>query len=83
MQLLYILFLVLFSIAGLGIGFLLAIKPHLAIEIQRRFYCHINWKIEPISMEKELGNTRLMGWFLIILSIATLGLMLANKSILP
>ena len=63
---------ILFSLLGLGIGFLLAIKPNLAIEIQRRFYCHINWKIEPISMSKELRNTRIMGLFLIVALVITL-----------
>ena len=64
--------LILFSIIGLGIGAFMVINPHLAIEIQRRFYCLINWKIEPISLPKEIRNTRAMGWFLIILSVATL-----------
>lgn len=69
------------SLIGLCIGFLLIIKPTLAIEIQRRFYEKINWKIEPISMQKEIRNTRIMGWFLIAFLIATLILILTNKSI--
>ena len=64
--------LVLFSLMGLMAGAFMAIHPHLAIEIQKRFYCHINWKIEPISLSKEIRNTRIMGWFLIILSVTTL-----------
>ncbi|MDP3732120.1 MAG: hypothetical protein Q8R31_03695 [Candidatus Omnitrophota bacterium] len=64
--------LILFSIIGLGIGAFMVINPALSIEIQRRFYCHINWKIEPISLVKEIRNTRLMGWFLIILLVTTL-----------
>lgn len=63
---------IMFSAVGLCIGFVLAFKPKLAIEIQRRFYEKINWRIEPISMSKEIRNTRLMGGFLIILSVATL-----------
>ena len=47
-------------------------KPQLAIEIQQRFYAKINWKIEPISMEKEIRNTRIMGGFLIVVLIVTL-----------
>jgi hypothetical protein len=39
----------------------LIIKPEFDIEIQRRFYARINWRIEPVSLEKELRNTRLMG----------------------
>lgn len=73
--------LILFSLIGVFIGFFFFIKPALAIEIQRRFYAKINWKIEPISMAKEIRNTRIMGWLLIILLIAALALVLAQKSI--
>jgi len=64
--------LILFSIIGLGIGAFMVINPTMSIEIQRRFYCLINWKIEPISLAKEIRNTRAMGWFLIIFSVTTL-----------
>jgi hypothetical protein len=50
-------------------------RPELAIEIQRRFYARINWKIEPVSMPKEIRNTRIMGWLLIVL--LTLALLFA------
>ncbi len=64
--------LIVLSIVGLFIGIFLYFKPRIAIEIQRRFYVKINWKIEPISMPKEIRNTCVMGWFLIILSVTTL-----------
>jgi len=73
--------LILFFLLGLAIGCLLIIKPLLAIEIQRRFYAKINWKIEPISMPKEIRNSRMMGWLLIIVLIAILILILTQKSI--
>jgi hypothetical protein len=63
---------ILLSLLGISIGFLLVFKPQLAIEIQQRFYAKINWKIEPISMEKEIRNTRIMGGFLIAVLILTL-----------
>jgi len=63
----FLLIFIIFSCFILLVAFLLIIKPSLAIEIQRRFYEKINWKIEPISMRKELRNTQLMGWFLVIL----------------
>ena len=72
--------LILFSVAGLGIGAFMVINPHLAIEIQRRFYAKINWRIEPISMSREIRNTRFMGWFLIILSVTTLFFAFATPS---
>jgi len=70
--------LILFSTIGLAVGAFMVINPALSIEIQRRFYCRINWKIEPISLSKEIRNTRVMGWFLIILSVATLFLTLTK-----
>jgi len=72
--------LILSSVIGLAVGVLMVINPALSIEIQRRFYCFINWKIEPISLAKEIRNTRTMGWFLIILSVATLFFVLTKIS---
>lgn len=57
------------SVFSLGIGVFLIIKPDLAIEIQRIFYEKINWRMEPISMEKEIRNTKIMGAFLIVIVI--------------
>jgi len=74
---------ILFSIFGIAIGFFLTFNPQLAIELQRRFYARINWQIEPISMSKEIRNTRLMGVFLILLGIATLVFLSVNKLYLP
>ncbi len=51
-------------------GFLLYLKPSSAIELQRRFYEKINWKIEPVSMAKEIRNTKIMGIFVLIFCIA-------------
>ncbi len=60
---------VLFMLFNFFVGLLLFLRPELAIEIQKRFYAKINWRIEPISMPKEIRNTRIMGAFLIILAI--------------
>ncbi|TBR16325.1 hypothetical protein EPO66_04775 [bacterium] len=60
---------VLFASVNFFIGLVLFLKPGLAIEIQRRFYAKINWRVEPISMPKEIRNTRIMGVFLIVLSV--------------
>jgi len=70
--------LILFSLIGLAVGAFMVINPALSIEIQRRFYYLINWKIEPISLSKEIRNTRAMGWFLIIFSIITIALVFLN-----
>jgi hypothetical protein len=57
---------------SLFVGLFIFLKPTLTIEIQRRFYEKINWKIEPISMQKEIRNTRLMGLFLIVIAFLAL-----------
>ena len=51
--------------AALGYGIMLLIRPVLVIELQQKFYEKINWRMEPISMQKEIRNTRIMGVFLI------------------
>ena len=57
---------VLLSILSAGFALFMFFKPALAIEIQRRFYLFINWRIEPVSMQKELRNTKIMGASLFI-----------------
>ncbi len=50
-------------------GVFLVLRPARTIEMQKRFYEKINWRVEPISMTKELRNTRLMGVFLIVAAV--------------
>jgi len=57
-------------LASLFFGLFIFLKPSLAIELQRRFYERINWRIEPISTAKEIRNTKIMGLFVVIFSIA-------------
>jgi len=47
--------------ASLVLGTFLAARPRRAIERQIEVYRSINWKMEPISWDKEIRNTRLMG----------------------
>ena len=61
--------LILLCILNILIGLLSFLKPSLVIELQRRFYEKINWRIEPISMEKEIRNTEIMGVSLIVLTV--------------
>lgn len=63
--------LMLFSFIAIIIGFALFLNPAFAIEMQRRFYEKINWHIEPISMPKEIRNTKIMGLFLIVVALLT------------
>ncbi|MBN2119555.1 MAG: hypothetical protein JW734_00690 [Candidatus Omnitrophica bacterium] len=65
----YALIILLVEIIVVAVGLLLILKPDLAIELQKKFYEKINWRMEPISMPKEIRNTRIMGVFLILLSL--------------
>jgi hypothetical protein len=55
----------------LGLGFSLFLKPGLVIELQKKFYALINWRIEPISLSKEIRNTKAMGLFLMFMVIVS------------
>lgn len=57
------------ALIGAMIGLSLYLWPVQVIEIQKKFYENINWRIEPISMSKEIRNTKLMGLFLISCAI--------------
>ncbi len=70
------------SLSGIVCGLFSVLRPASCIEIQKRFYAHINWRIEPISMEKEIRNTRILGWFLVMVSLATLGLVILKPNLL-
>lgn len=67
---------ILVSVLSAALGLSIFFHPDLAIEIQRRFYAKINWRIEPISLQKELRNTKIMGIFLFVFSVAALALVL-------
>ena len=55
---------------ALILGALVAWKPRKTIEIQIALYRPFNWKLEPISMEKEIRNTRIMGIALLVVGAA-------------
>lgn len=66
-MLIFTLFLIIFLV--LGYGFFLIAKPLLAIKLQQEFYKKINWLMEPVSLEKEIRNTRIMGLLLVGLTV--------------
>ncbi len=66
-----ILILMTISIISTIIGLFIFFKPSLAIEMQKKFYAKINWRIEPVSMPKEIRNTKIMGLTLIIIALVT------------
>jgi len=61
-------FLIFIALLGIITGSLSIYKPMRVIELQQRFYSKINWRIEPISLERELHNTKIMGYFSFIVS---------------
>ena len=60
---------ILIAIGAALLGFFLFRNPSLAIELQRKFYEGINWRMEPISMTKEIRNTKAMGLFLVVIAV--------------
>ncbi|MDO8489553.1 MAG: hypothetical protein Q7S42_05550 [Candidatus Omnitrophota bacterium] len=72
---------ILISVIGIIVGLFVFFKPELMIEIQKRFYARINWRIEPISMQKEIRNTRIMGIFLVAVAVATIVYFLLISSV--
>ena len=59
------------SVIAILFGALISWKPRKTIDIQSALYRPFNWKLEPISMEKEIRNTRIMGAFVLIVGILT------------
>lgn len=49
------------SVLAIGFGAMFIKRPVRAIEFQMKFYRAINWKMEPVSWEREVRNTRTMG----------------------
>ncbi|MBU3910957.1 MAG: hypothetical protein KKD90_00040 [Candidatus Omnitrophica bacterium] len=63
-------------VIAIAFGGMVAWKPKKIIDMQIALYRPFNWKIEPISMEKEIRNTRIMGSVVLILGILSLGYIL-------
>lgn len=57
------------AIGAFASGLLCHMKPSRAIKIQQQFYAKINWKIEPINLDKELRNTKIMGALSMLLAV--------------
>jgi hypothetical protein len=60
------------ALGGIAASFFYIRNPAGVIELQRKAYAWFNWNIAPISLSKELRNTRLMGWFLLTVSFISL-----------
>lgn len=51
---------------GIAVGVFIFFRSAQVIALQIQFYEKINWRIFPVSMPKELKNTRYMGMFLVV-----------------
>ena len=69
---LYSLGLMLFSLSGVVIGIFLFLRPVLAIDLQTKFYEKINWRIKPVSLKREIVNTKIMGLVTCVISFTGL-----------
>ena len=61
--------------ASLSAGAACVKFPERVIAFQQAFYLRINWRMEPVSMAKEIRNTRWMGLSLVLLGLAALGIL--------
>lgn len=52
-------------------GPLFALLPKKTVEFQIALFRMISWKLEPMSWEREVQNTRRMGILILFLGIAT------------
>ncbi len=57
------------ALIALMVGSYIYLNPELVIVLQKKFYALINWRMEPISIPKEIRNTKLMGAFLIVFTL--------------
>ena len=56
--------------AGFLFGIFTAFWPKRSIALYERLMAQINWRVEPIDKAREVRTTRLLGIFLILLSLA-------------
>lgn len=62
---------ILFINAGIIFGLWVFFNTEFTMRVQTSFYKRINWFMEPISMQKEIHNTRIMALVLIIVSLVS------------
>jgi len=82
MELMFLILLILLVALSVGLGLFLCFRPNLAIDIQKKFYRLINWNIEPLSKEKEVRNTRIMGMFLLTATILIVAATIINPKLI-
>lgn len=66
---------IVFTVSAFFVGLVLFLKPLTAISLQEKFYARINWSLKPISVEKEVKSTKLMGLLVILITLMLLSMM--------
>jgi len=56
-------------LTGIIIGLLVYFYPVSVMRLQVKFYEKINWRVEPISLQKEFDRTKHTGLYLVILCV--------------
>jgi len=60
---------VVFIIIGIPVGLFVFFFPVSVMRMQVKFYEKINWRIEPISLQKEFNRTKHTGLYLVVLCL--------------
>lgn len=60
------------GLATLALGLFSALRPRQSIALYIWLMARINWRVAPVNEALEIRNTRLLGIFLTLLSIALL-----------
>ncbi len=63
---------ILFAVVSIIIGLLVFAEASSVIKAQIKFYKKINWRIAPVSMKKEIRNTKIIGLFLFVIGVVTI-----------
>ncbi|MBI4358234.1 MAG: hypothetical protein HY584_02950 [Candidatus Omnitrophica bacterium] len=57
---------------GIGLGVLSIALPKRSIQLYQWMMKNFNWRVEPIHYERELRNTRVLGFWLFVMSVLML-----------
>lgn len=78
-SLMYKTFAIVIAVVSFSFGVIALRRPDSVIKFQQKFCERINWKIEPISWDLEIRNTKNFGSILILLSAGILALVILLK----
>lgn len=67
------------AVIAVLVGTLMAWKPRKTIDVQEALYRPFNWNLKPISMEKQIRITRILGFILFGLGIFALAIYIIVK----